>query len=172
MVLGIGRKAQEGVGCYGKLPHHGDYVSHQSDGAEAQRLTAWLDGGYRLTGGGDDPEAAETWFLLRGQKKAAIFGSMCPSGDASNTRRFPFTLFAEASTKGLAALEHHVTIGLAPTWRAMSGAFTDLRETTTIDGVRERLQGIAVAGPHVIVAREKRAIGTRERLCGARVLQT
>lgn len=142
MVFGFGKKPVEGVGCYGKLPRHGDYVSHLSDGAEAHRLTAWLDEGYRLTGGRDDREAAETWFVLPGPRKTTLHGAIWPSSDASGTRRFPFALFAAVPARSLAELHAFIPLALAPAWGALATAWPEIREAETPDLLGAGLKGL------------------------------
>ena len=142
MVLGFGKKGPSGVGCYGKLPLHGDYVSHQNDGAEARVLSAWLDDGYRLAGGRDDIEAAELKFYHPG--KRAIFGGIWPSRDASGTRRFPFSLFATTNGRELADLGALAPLGLAPGWKHMAEALPAIREESTPDGVQGLVSAIPV----------------------------
>ncbi len=145
MILGLGGKGQDGVGCYGKLPLHGDYVSHQCDGAEARRLTAWLDEGYRLTGGKDDLESRPTSFILPGRKKSALYGRLWPSADSSGTRRFPFALFAEAPVRTLSELGPTLTFGLRDGMAAMEGAFPDLKECSAPEGIGHIVSSIPVA---------------------------
>ncbi len=146
MVLGFGKKTTAGVGCYGKLPLHGDYVSHQGESPEARRLTTWLDDGYRLTGGRDDQTAPETRFLLHGRKKGAIFGMLWPSIDHSGTRRFPFSLFAELPGKALASAGAGIPLALSPTWTSMRDAYEALRGAATPDAIRAALSQIQVFG--------------------------
>ncbi|MCU0724866.1 MAG: type VI secretion system-associated protein TagF [Planctomycetes bacterium] len=145
MVLGFGRKATQGVGCYGKLPLHGDYVSHQGDAPEARRLTAWVSDGYRLTGGRDDREAAGTRFLLPG-KRTAILGTIFPSADKSGTRRFPFVLFAELPEKTISAMGAAIPLCLESTWSSMFSAFPEIRNATTPEALRTELGRIGI-GP-------------------------
>lgn len=145
MILGLGGKGQDGVGCYGKLPLHGDYVSHQCDGAEARRLTAWLDEGYRLTGGTDDIENPATCFVLPGRKKGSLYGRIWPSADSSGTRRFPFALFAEASVRVLTELGPTLTFGLMDGTAAMENAMASLKECAAPEGIGHIVSEIPVA---------------------------
>lgn len=145
MILGLGGKGQDGVGCYGKLPLHGDYVSHQCDGSEARRLTAWLDEGYRLTGGKDDVENQATSFVLPGRKKGSLYGRIWPSADSSGTRRFPFALFAEASIRALTELGPPMTFGLTEGTAAMESAMAGLKECAAAEGIGHIVSEIPVA---------------------------
>ena len=144
MILGLGAKGQNGVGCYGKLPMHGDYVSHQSDGQEARRFTAWLDEGYRLTGGKDDPDGPATSYVLPGRKKASLYGRIWPSADASGTRRFPFALFAEAPIRALAELGPVLPFGLTTGHSAMDSAWSGLKECESAEKIGHLVSEIPV----------------------------
>jgi type VI secretion system ImpM family protein len=144
MILGLGGKGQTGVGCYGKLQTHGDYVSHQSDGGEARRLTAWLDEGYRLTGGKDDLDDPATSFVLPGKKKASLYGRLWPSADSSGTRRFPFALFAEAQIRALADLGALVPFGLQSGLSAMDGAWSGLNASSGAEEIGHLVSEIPV----------------------------
>jgi type VI secretion system ImpM family protein len=143
MVLGFLKRASGGVGCYGKLPLHGDYVSHANDGPEARFLSAWLDQGYRLTPGRDNPDAAELGYLVRSRRKALV-GVLWPSGDASGTRRFPFAMFATVATRALAGLGELVTVGIAPTIVELAKAFPGIREAAAVDQIHSILSKIQV----------------------------
>lgn len=143
MVLGFLKKGPGSVGCYGKLPLHGDYISHANDGPEARFLSTWLDKGYRLTPGRDNPDAAEIGFLIQGRKRT-LLGVLWPSGDASGTRRFPFTLFATVPAKPLAHCGDLVTVGIAPTIVEMARAFPGIREAAAIDQIQAILSRIPV----------------------------
>jgi len=143
MVLGFLKKGPGSVGCYGKLPLHGDYISHANDGQEARILSHWLDKGYRLTPGRDNPDAAEVGFLIQSRKRTLI-GVLWPSGDASGTRRFPFTLFATMPAKPLAHCGDLVTVGIAPTIVEMARSFPGIREAAAIDQIQAILARIPV----------------------------
>jgi len=142
MVLGFKKKGPEGVGCYGKLPLHGDYLSHQSDSSEAKRLIAWLNEGYRLTSGKDSDEAAETRFVFPGRGKLVLFGAFWPSADASGTRRFPFALFGAAPAKRISPHGARIPMAITPAWSSMEDAFPGLREAPTADEIGSRLSRI------------------------------
>jgi type VI secretion system ImpM family protein len=144
MVLGFGKRGPDSVGCYGKLPLHGDYLSHGSDGPEARRLTAWFDAGYRLTRGSDSLNAAGTGFILPGLGKRTIYGGFWPSGDKSGTRRFPFTLFAAGRTKPLAQLGALAPLALVRMWDTISAAMPGLRAAGTVDKVTTIVSGITM----------------------------
>jgi len=146
MVLGFMKRGPGSVGCYGKLPRHGDYVSHASDGPEARFLSSWFDKGYLLTPGRDNPDAAEVGFLVRGRKRGLV-GVFWPSGDASGTRRFPFALFAPMPTKTLAQCGDLVTVGIAPAVVEMARAFPGIREAAGIDQIHGLLSRIPISTP-------------------------
>jgi type VI secretion system ImpM family protein len=143
-VLGFGRKGPSAVGCYGKLPLHGDYVSHQSDSPEARRLTAWLDEGYRLTGGNDDIEGSEISFFLPGLGKRPMVGAFWPSGDASGTRRFPFALFLTLAGKSLSPFGARIPLALSGTWDEMAGALPGIREAVRPEQVQGLLNALEI----------------------------
>jgi type VI secretion system ImpM family protein len=145
MLLGLGSKPREGAGCYGKLPGFGDYVSYQCDGAEARRLTAWLDEGYRRTGGQDDPDAADTVFVLPARKKASLYGVLWPSADSSGTRRFPFALFAEARARALGEAGPLMTMGILDGLSAMKAAWASLSSCDNIERVGHLVADIALS---------------------------
>lgn len=147
MKLGFGKKGPSGVGCYGKLPLHGDYVSHQSDGPEARQLTAWLDAGYRLTGGQDDIDAAEIRFYLPSFGRRPIVGAFWPSADASGTRRFPFALFATISARSLSPLGYAIPASLDRTWEDLATAIPVVREAPGPDRVMSLLGEIVLVDP-------------------------
>jgi type VI secretion system ImpM family protein len=168
MVLGFGRKVTQGVGCYGKLPLHGDYVSHQGDAPEARRLTAWISDGYRLTGGRDDREAAETRFILPG-KHSAILGTIFPSVDKSGTRRFPFVLFAELPEKTIAALGAAIPLAIESTWSSMTNAFAGIRKAETPEALRTEIGRIGIGPlPEVDAALADLRTATEEAKIGER----
>ncbi len=138
MVLGFLKKGPGGVGCYGKLPFHGDYLYHQNDGPEARRFTAWLDEGYRLTRGEDDPAAAGTRFVTPGRGRRTLFGSFWPSADSSGTRRFPFALFAELPARPLAQIGYFIPVALSEVWAEMAEVVPSIREA----GNQEAIPGL------------------------------
>ena len=119
MVLGFGKKDPGGLGCYGKLPSQGDYISHQVDG-EARHLTEWLDNGYRLDGAKDELEGESTKFLLAPGGRRSLAGTIWPSADASGTRRFPFSMFTEVRARHVAPLGSRIPLALNPLWREMA----------------------------------------------------
>jgi hypothetical protein len=143
MVLGFLKKGPDSVGCYGKLPLHGDYVSHANDGPEARFLSSWLDSGYRMTPGRDDPDAAEVGFVIGGRKRALV-GVTWPSGDASGTRRFPFTLFVAVPAKPVAAYGDLVTVGVTPPIVKMLNAYPDIRQAAAVDRIMHLVSAIPV----------------------------
>jgi hypothetical protein len=120
-------------------------VSHQCDGSEARRLTAWLDEGYRLAGGTDDLDSPATSFVLPARKKAALYGRLWPSGDSSGTRRFPFALFAEAPVKAMGELGPLASFAVLSGIAAMDAAWPGLRECAAVEGIGRALAEIPTA---------------------------
>lgn len=143
MVLGFGKKGPGSAGCYGKLPLHGDYVSHANDGPEARRLSTWMDEGYRLTRGHDNPDAAEVCFLLVDGRRA-IFGVFWPSGDASGTRRFPFALFVPTPSKTIGPFGATIPEAIVPAILNLTKAYPDLREAGSPDRITSLMSAIHV----------------------------
>ncbi|MEN8148218.1 MAG: TagF domain-containing protein [Planctomycetota bacterium] len=143
MVLGFLKKGPNSVGCYGKLPLHGDYISHASDGPEARFLSAWLDNGYRMTPGRDNPDAGEVGFVIGGRKRSLV-GVFWPSGDASGTRRFPFALFVSVPSKPLVQYGDLVTLGVTPAVVSMAKAFPAIREAAAVDRIMHLVSGVQI----------------------------
>jgi type VI secretion system ImpM family protein len=155
MILGLGRKEPTEVGCYGKLPLHGDYLSHASDGTEARRLAAWIDEGYRLAKG-EEEEGTETRFLFPAHGKRALFGAVWPSSDSSGTRRFPFALFSQTPVKPLATHGAGVPYALATLWDELSLTLPYLKESDTVEAIGARLAAMKLPATPAVQETQER----------------
>ncbi len=93
-LFGSQRAAPSKVGCFGKLPTYGDFVSLHADAPEAQALARWMqDGVASLPVGTNVSADVCVEFLWQPpDTRRAVCGALWPSGDRAG-RRFPFALF-------------------------------------------------------------------------------
>ena len=91
------------LGAYGKLPCSPEFLRHACYEGTAKLYRSWIDEGHDwLSQQHDAREVGDHAIALRsGQAPSeSLIGIWQPSGDATGTRRFPFTLFARVCDDG------------------------------------------------------------------------
>ena len=174
------------VGCFGKLPCYGDFLSGKVFLPTSLAFKDWVfkgRGGATAAAqpdedstpapGSDDgppaaarrPELQETrsyrfLFGLPGSTEL-LAGIIRPSADSGKLRRFPFAVFAHVPRNVYAKQYALAPVGLAPTWDALRDSWNSLANVATRAAFEEVLPSMSVPGPDP-VDEAKRAY--RERL--------
>ena len=140
-LFGSSRPTKTKLSCFGKLPSYGDFISLNSDGPGAQRLSRWLQEGVstQRTGlpGPRDQYHHFVW-PVRGSRKTLI-GVMWPSADAAG-RRFPFAVFSELPTNLVDKLGCQRLIAAEPIWRKIHELFAHVQTLTNANEQYKHLQ--------------------------------
>jgi hypothetical protein len=175
------------VGCFGKLPCYGDFLSGKVFLPTSLAFKDWVfkgrggagavgDAGEYLSPvavASDDevaappaarPEIHETrsYRFLFGLPGSAelLAGIIRPSADSGRLRRFPFAVFAHVPRHAFAKQYALAPVGLAPTWDALREAWKSLANVATRAAFEEVLPSMSVPGP-APVEESKRAYKAR-----------
>ena len=145
MALFRSAKATSRLGCFGKVPGYGDFVSINADSDDATALTAWLESG--VAAGAAAGTAAHDQYLQYvwqppGSKRC-LMGVLWPSADAAG-RRFPFTLFVSHPAQALEALGPRALIAAEAAWQRFHVVHGRIRQMSQLEAVRTELQGVGV----------------------------
>lgn len=134
------------LGCFGKVPSYGDFVSFNAESDDASALATWLEEGVASSPGA--PAAAHDQYLQfvwrpRASRRALI-GVLWPSADAAG-RRFPFVLFASHSAQSLDPLGPRVLIAAEAQWQRFHVLHGRIRQLSQLEEIRAELQRVELS---------------------------
>src|SRR6187455_2395516 len=116
-IFSSSRAAPAKIGCFGKLPSYGDFLSLNAEGPEAQALAAWLQSGVSVLSTSAVAADQTVTFVWRPEgARRTLVGALWPSADSAG-RRFPFALFAAYPDDHLSQHGARRLIAAEPTWR-------------------------------------------------------
>lgn len=140
-IFGSSRRTGHSLGCLGKLPTYGDFVSVGAEGDEPQSFFNWLNDG--LTQGAGAARGGSTTGFLRyawraGGAREVLVGVLWPSSDHAG-RRFPFTIFTRVPTAVAARMGALLPVVADPVWTHAMGIYADMRRLSTIEEQQQLL---------------------------------
>jgi len=141
------------VGCFGKAPCEGDYLTHDVSSAAARMLRHWLREGFkgaRLTEDGSESDFAEgpgrRLLIAPADANRWLAGVVGPSED-SHPRKNVFAVFVHLPKRLYAKSYHLLPLALAPIWASLEDTREQLLEVLSRDSFFDMLTGSRVPPP-------------------------
>lgn len=119
-IFGTSRSTAGKLGCFGKLPTYGDFMSLNADQPEATALVNWLQEGVaEMASPGSIAADQVIHFIWQPpDARRTLVGALWPSADAAG-RRFPFVLFVGVAGGLLERYGPRAILAAESLWRAM-----------------------------------------------------
>ncbi len=142
------REAPARLGCFGKLPTFGDFLSLRQESADAQAYAEWVQQGMAHVRGPlpGPPDVLICFVHHPPDDDRVLLGTITPSADSAG-RVFPFSLFVSAPGSALRRHGAYEAVAAEPVWRQLR----DLnRRVRSIPGLREQYALLQEASPAAI----------------------